>query len=265
MTDSKASLGTKPRLEFHPPDCLIVDERYQRSIARGAGKKLIAKIVEGFYWPFFGVLVATDNGDGTYCLIDGQHRAEAARQHPDIRSVPVMVIDEMTLAEQARAFVVINESRVKLNALQIHRAAVRAGDPEAAQIDAIARQCGISIPSNNISSINIQPGQTLSVKALYEILRSAGPEGLRNALNAVMAAYKETTGDLRSQIFKGVADALRRCPGKVTEIGAALMDLDAVSWEQEARSRSKMEGMSTVSSLGLILSEKINRHPVAAE
>lgn len=249
----KQGLGQKPRLEFHPPTNLVIDERYQRSVSGAAGKRLIKRIVDDFYWPFFGVVVATDNGDGTYCVIDGQHRTEAARQHPDVHSVPVMVIEEMTLAEQAKAFVEINQSRVRLNALQIHRAAVRAGDPIAVEINQITKACGVEIPSNNISSSEIKPGQTLSVKSLVRIHQTFGASILRATLETIMSAYADTSGDLRSQVFQAVAIALAEQPGASDGIARQLKTSDAISWIDRARAEAKFDGISTPAKLAELL------------
>ncbi len=249
----KTDLGPKPRLEFHPPTNLIVDERYQRTVSGAAGKRLIRKIVSEFHWPYFGVIAATDNGDGTYCVIDGQHRAEAARQHPEVHSVPVMVIEEMTLSEQARAFVEINQSRVRLSALQIHRAAVRAGDPVAVDIDRVATECGVIIPVGNVPSSEMIPGQTLSVKSLYAVYKDHGPARLRNTLMTIMAAYRNTTGDLRAQLIKGVALALGDAPEMSAKITLILSQTDAVSWIERAQSQSKVSRLSTAAQLAQLL------------
>jgi hypothetical protein len=262
--NEKIDLGPKPRLEFHPPSCLVVDDRYQRSIARDAGKRLIKKITQDFYWPFFGVLVATDNGDGTYCLIDGQHRAEAARQHPDVHSVPVLVIDEMTLVEQAQAFVAINQNRQNLSALQLHHAAVRAGDPHAVEIDKICKECGVLIPNNNFSSRNIKPGQTLAVKALSTILKKHGADILRKTLNTVMQAYCETTGDLRAQIFVATALAVKKHPASLEEIGRKLGTADAMSWQERAREGAGFKGITTVEALAALLTSGLNSNAEVA-
>jgi len=251
------NLGPKPRIEFHSPDKLIIDARYQRSISRTAGKKLIATIVNEFYWPFFGVLSATDNGDGTYCLIDGQHRAEAARQHPNVHSVPVMVIDEMTLSEQAKAFVTMNKNRVRLSALQIHKAAVLAGDRDAVTINEITKKFGIKILTGNKSSVNMKPGQTLAVRSLYSILKKYGPPGLNRTIKTVMMAYGETIGDLRSFIFTATAQAVNSHPDHTDQIAEVLANDDAVSWQEKAKVKAKFNGTNARNQLAIMLTKKI--------
>lgn len=252
-------LGPKPRLEFHSPDRLIIDERYQRSVSGAAGKKLIRRILNNFYWPYFGVIVATDNGDGTFCVIDGQHRAEAARLHPGVHSVPVMVIEEMSLAEQAQAFVAINEGRVRLNGLQIHRAAVKAGDEKAIKVDHIATEAGVRIPGNNISSKEMKPGETLAVKSLYWIFETFGGDRLRWTLTAAMRAYGDTAGDLRAQVLKGLAIAIGSAPSEVDRIAATLGEVDAETWEQRGRDEMHVRGGNTAAGISRLLLRGVKR------
>ena len=241
-TDLMSDMGSKPRLEFHPPDKLISDARYQRSVSTRTGKKLIRRIVENFYWPFFGVLVATDNGDGTYCLLDGQHRAEAARQHPRVHSVPVLVIDEMTLAEQARAFVEINRSRISLNPLQIHHAAVRAGDPAAQRIDKIARECDVRILRSVRAIAQMEENDTLAITVIGWIHRSLGVAALRAAfihgremgaasglsalmLRAVAQCHKDGIQDLTARLTRHPPDDwIARAKSRAAEGGGRQID-----------------------------------------
>lgn len=246
--------GPKPRLEFHPPDKLMIDERYQRSVSTKRGKQLIGRLVDEFYWPFFGVIIATDNGDGTFCVIDGQHRAEAARQRADIHSVPVMVIEEMSLAEQAAAFVAINENRVRLNGLQVHHAKVRAGDETAVAIDAICREVGLTIYRNMPSRQHLKAGHTMAVGAVYAVYETHGPAVLRRVLACMLKAYPDTADDLRAIPIKAVAAYLGTNPqADDASVVRFLRRRDSESWQEAARTVGKNEGITTVGALAQML------------
>lgn len=251
--EAPRNLGPKPRLEFHPPTALTVDPRYQRNTDSAASKAVIRKIVERFYWPFFGVIMATDNGDGTYCIIDGQHRAEAAKQIPEIRAVPVMVVEEMTLAEQAQAFITVNQNRVRLNALQIHRAAVRAGEENAVTLDRVAKGCGLKIPGNVRAASEERPGEALCVKALASILRAHGPDHLALVINTTLDAFERNSSDLRSQVFKAVSAAIMGGTN-AREVKNVLRNDDAASWIIRAQREAQQTGSDTVTAFAEILS-----------
>lgn len=241
--------GKKPRLEYQPPETLIVDERYQRNTTSEASQRLIRSILAAWDWNYFGVIIATDNGDGTYCVIDGQHRAEAARRHPGVRAVPVMVIDEMTLVEQAEAFASINKARVSLNALQIHRAKATAGDDRARTIARLCAAVSLTIPNNVPASKHIKPGMLICISTLYQILARHGEGVLRRTLEIAATAYANSAGDLRAQIMQGVAVAITG--GVVTDdaIAARLATADAEEWIY----RAKKKGGAIAASLAVLL------------
>lgn len=261
VTRSDAQLsdpGVKPRLEFHPPDKLMIDDRYQRSVSTKRGKQLIARLIEDFYWPFFGVIIATDNGDGTFCVIDGQHRAEAARQRPDIHSVPVMVIEDMSLAEQAAAFVAINENRVRLNGLQVHHAKVRSGDATAVGIDAICRDVGLTIYNNVPSRQNLKVRHTMAVGAVYAVYETHGPDILRRVLSCMLKAYPDTEDDLRAIPIKAVAAYLAtHADADDAAVVRFLGRRDSESWQEAARTVGKNEGITTVGALAQMLAAEL--------
>lgn len=241
--------GSKPRLEYHSPDVMVVDERYQRGCASNRSKSLIRRILAGWNWNYFGVVLATDNGDGTYCVIDGQHRVEAARQHPAINAIPVMVIDEMSFAEQARTFAEINLSRISLNPLQIHRAKIAAGDATARSISLICAEVGVIVPPNIPAGGCSRPGETLSVKTLYDIHNAHGGAALQRTLKICMNAYSDSVGDLRSQVIRAVCLACMSTTVADAEISRRLADRQGGEWQAIAR----LAGGGTVANLARIL------------
>jgi hypothetical protein len=67
--------------------------------AQGAAH--INRILRGFNWNRYQPIVVTEQDDGRYAVIDGQHRLEAAKKHPLIDSLPCYIIDAPDLAAQA--------------------------------------------------------------------------------------------------------------------------------------------------------------------
>ena len=246
------NLGPKPRLEYHPPSALVTDDRYQRSLESKASQVLINRIAREFHWPYFGIIVATDNGDGTFCIIDGQHRAEAARRTPGVHSVPVMVLDELTLAEQAMAFVQINKNRLKLNALQIHRASVRAGEPAARELDEICARHGASFPPNLRAPADRKPGELFCVRTLARILKEDGPERLDQVIRVAMTAFEGDGADIRAGVVKAISLAIDAGATEAALV-AKLRTLDGESWEDRARDRAASTGERSVVSLAHLL------------
>ena len=112
------------------PTELWVDDRYQRNLSR-KGTQLITKICKSWDWRKFKPPVVTTEADGRLHVIDGQHTAIAAASHPQIKKIPVMLVDATTLAERAKTFIGINRDRVAVTPAQIFYAEFAGNDPEA--------------------------------------------------------------------------------------------------------------------------------------
>lgn len=121
-----------PKVIMLPFDKLVIDTRYQRVIL-AAGRSNIRHIVENFDWMHFQPILVSPVGDGTYAVVDGQHRAIAAYNHPDVGEIPAAVV-ELDPKQQAHVFAEINSRIVKVNALEIYWARYASGDEDAQQI-----------------------------------------------------------------------------------------------------------------------------------
>src|SRR5687768_12803311 len=109
------NFGPKPTMCMLPKSALRVDRRYQREISSRRSKQLIQRIADNWRWYHCAPLTVADNGDGTYNVIDGQHRMTAAKSLPGVVLLPAYVVEEMTLQEQAGAFVAHNMDRVAVS------------------------------------------------------------------------------------------------------------------------------------------------------
>ena len=115
-----------PSVIWIAPEHLLIDDEYQRQIAV-LGRRLIRRIVANWSWRKFKppVVTLTDKG---YEVIDGQHTATAAASHPDIDTIPVMVVSTKDRADRADAFIAHNTDRVGVTSTQLHFSSVAAGD-----------------------------------------------------------------------------------------------------------------------------------------
>lgn len=141
---------------------------------------------------------------GAYAIIDGQHRATAALSI-GIKSVPCQVI-LATQAEQAAAFSAINGNTTRISALQIHKAAVAAGDPEAVQLERLATSAGVRILRYPRSELEQEPGETMAVETLRAALRLHGEETVGLALASLNCGRNHIKGGLSAAIVRAVID-----------------------------------------------------------
>jgi hypothetical protein len=146
--EHSTDLGTKPRVVWLDLGLLDVDRRYQREIT-GGGEAHINRILRGFNWNRYQPIVVTEQADGRYAVIDGQHRLEAAKKHPLIDSLPCYIIDAPDLAAQAEIFVAVNSDRRALTGLQKFWASVAAGNREAAALVKACEAAGVTIRAHH--------------------------------------------------------------------------------------------------------------------
>lgn len=200
-------LGDKPKLAWIDKRALIIDERYQRSIETKASVRLINYLRANFTWVKCLPLVITDNGDGTYCVIDGQHRLEAVRDLDFVTDMPCYVLGEMTLQEQALAFVDLNVNRVSVTPLAVHHARAKAGDPVAAEMERVSKAAGCRIRKSAPAIPSMKNGDLVCLGTLKAGIRRHGSPLVINALMAVRKAWLDT-GGIRGEILQGAIDFL---------------------------------------------------------
>lgn len=99
-------------------------------------------IARDFRWPAFGVLLVARTLDATYFVFDGGHRLNAAMRRSDVKTVPCMIFDLASRAEQARMFSWANTRRRGVDAHEKHRAAVAGEDAVAIAVEQLISSLG---------------------------------------------------------------------------------------------------------------------------
>lgn len=212
-----ADPGKKPELRWLALAHCQVDHRYQRTLDSDRSKSLIERLAANWRWASCGALLAvksfdeSSGGKDRYLLLDGQHRAEAARRI-GIKELPALIIDGLSLEEQAAAFVRANLDRVAVNPFALHHARLVAGDERARLVDRVCGAAGVSIPKYPIPAENLKPGQTLALGSIAALLQRLGERGASAVLKAVAAAYVEQAGCLRASLLKAVGKVYESVP-----------------------------------------------------
>lgn len=117
---------------------LHIDGDYQRA----ASKMKILTIAGAFSWPAFGCLVVVLRSDGSFFVIDGQHRKLAADRRDDLDELPCLVFELEGVKAEAAAFVVANEQRRPVSALEKYKAKIVAEDPTIAAVNELVIMSG---------------------------------------------------------------------------------------------------------------------------
>jgi hypothetical protein len=251
-------LGKKPEFRWLSLDLLVVDERYQRRITKD-GTILINRIVREFDWSKFQPLTVTGpDASGDYPVIDGQHRLEACRRHPDVAEVPCWIVQAPQLADQARSFVAVNKHRIGVTRVNVFWAQLTAGAPDAAWIKGICDKGGVKIGR---VGTGIQPPLTTVALSSLLKLRPLGDDTIVAALRVLAEAQPEAENALRGATITALTrligqhgDGLDRA--RLVEV-VADMDLDGEI--DRARAYRKAMGGNLEEALRLIITRSYNK------
>lgn len=257
--------GERPRLEWLPVSALRVDPRYQREIL-GRGARNIRRIIEGFDWRLFTPVICVAVEDGVYAIIDGQHRATAALMHPHVREVPCQIVDG-DLADQARAFVAINDQVTRLTSLQIFAAALAAGESGARDVWRCCKAAGVTVPAYPKPRFKLGRGETLAIGAIREAVAKAGAYATGLALAALAAQDEEGGGLVNRDTIKGLVGAIQQIANAARDKTSFLEVMAAIDLrriEDEAQVMALAEGGTLASRITeMILARLRSRGGVA--
>jgi hypothetical protein len=148
-------------------------------------------------------LFVARRADGGLYVVDGQRRLAAAVLRGDIPQLPCVVSHFDSADKEAAAFVALNQQRRPLNALDLFKAALAAGDAEATKIKAALDQAGLRL-ANHTNNQQMRAGQVANVGGLQRCLRSYGDQVLTTALRVLSRAYQQQVLRYAGSIFPGI-------------------------------------------------------------
>lgn len=103
---------------------LNIDPAYQRTQTENA----IGRMAENWCWVACGCLIIARRPDGSLVVMEGAHRVKAAKKR-GIESLPCMIWDVPTVADEAQMFIWINTMRKSVKADELFASGVTANDP----------------------------------------------------------------------------------------------------------------------------------------
>lgn len=217
------SVGAPGRLQWIPVANLRIDSAYQREVG-DRGVKNIRKIVETFAWRKFSPLVVAPREGGVYAVIDGQHRAIAAKLHGGMTQLPCPVIT-CSPREEADAFSTINVQVTRVHSQAIFKAKVAASDPAALAAEKCASAAGVRILPYPVDAKSIAPNETMACAEIERLCTFYGPKLTGAALRVVMRAARGQRGMLRAFVIRAVCLMLFEnsdWQGRLEDVGDAL-------------------------------------------
>lgn len=173
----------EPIFERVDPRTLLIEEAYQRDLSPRS-LKLIRKIAAEWDWRKFKPPVVAF-ADGGLRIIDGQHTAMGAASRPDVPMIPVMVVEAAEVQDRAIAFIGHNRDRLAVTPMQMHHAAVAAGDEGAATVEQVCARAGVTLVRATYGGRKWSPGETVAIGAISGVIERRGAMGARQMLQVL--------------------------------------------------------------------------------
>ena len=174
-----------PQLVWAPIEDLVIDRTYQRDIS-GAGRRLISEIAAAFDWARCAPILLAALPGGKFAIVDGQHRAHAARLC-GIEALPAMVVP-MSVRQQAAAFAAVNTKRVGVSAQSVYRAAFAAGEDWALACHAAVHKAGCRMATFTPTSTARRPRFIYATSLIKRMVAVGEADAVSNGLAAVVAS-----------------------------------------------------------------------------
>jgi hypothetical protein len=197
-------VGTLPVLQYCAPDQLQIDPEYQRSLETGGSQTLIRRLAVFWDWGLCQPLVVARRADSCLYVVDGQHRLAAAKLRGDIWQLPCVVASYRNPAEEAAAFVALNQQRRPLSALNLFHAALAAEDEEACAIARLITGARLSLsPHSNHTAW--KPRMVSNIGGIRQAYRMFGADVTSAALVAISSAFDDQILQFAGTIFLPIA------------------------------------------------------------
>ena len=208
----------------------IVTEQYQRIL----NMKNVAGIVKNFDPAKLGVLVVSHREDGTYAVLDGQHRLTALRRL-GYDAANCIVLEGMTIQQEADYFRRQNENKQSLRINDTFNASLWAEDAESLRIKELMDKYGFRHGKSG------QPMCICAIGALQRILRRFGDRTLELTLACIAATWPHDSTILRCEMLAGLGEFWRRYGEKLTvaQFEARMRKHLPMEMYQEARRRTQ--------------------------
>lgn len=220
-----AATSSNDVVEQLPLSRLIIDPTYQRPL----DTRRVAKMAADYDPALIGVLEVSRRPDGTYAVIDGQHRWALLLDVADDGTDPTVackVHHDLTVDDEAALFFDIDASRRKLTGWDRWTARRGAGDPVVVEIEAAVHACGLR------TSEYRTPGGVSSTVALETVYDLGGTELLTECLQLVLNVWRDDPDALSRAVIEGFAYLLTGYPREQLDLSRLITQLQPLTVRQ---------------------------------
>lgn len=241
-----------PKFRLADPTVLRIEASYQRDLSKKS-LQLIQRIIAEWDWAKFKTPICAQTPAGLF-VIDGQHTAIAAASHPEIKQIPIMIVEAADVERRAAAFVAHNRDRVTMTPAQILYGEVTAGDKDARGVLGAVQRAGGSVPRSPIGKRDAKPGQVTAVGDIRAIYKAFGPATLERIVRiAVLSKHAPVSLTMLRSIRAVVTGDLKHASD--TKIAGALAAFD--DFEHAAQKRAAALGGYRFTGGAALLTERL--------
>lgn len=190
----------KPDLRPLAVSSLIVDPDIQRNL----DQRRVNQIAEHLNLDALGVITVNHRANGSYHVVDGQHRVAAVRlAGGETEKVLCRIFDSLNREDEAKLFRLLNNT-AKPMAIDLFKVRVIEGDPVAVELNRIVHEHGWTVSTNNTS-------RTFSAVAALERVYRLAPIAAERAVSTLTRAWgnDDNTG-VDGRLVEGIGRVFAR-------------------------------------------------------
>ena len=247
--------GPQPRLDWVPIARIRVDEAYQRQLKPGR----VRQILRDFNWAHFQPVMLAEHEDGTFTVFDGQHRVEAARQHPNVKDVPAAIVAFDESYQEAGAFLGVNVNRSNITNIERYYAGLEAGDADMMAVCSVLEEAGCEVVEDG--KYTPAPNKTAAVSSVNRAIKTYGETAVTAALITLRKAWPKDKRALNGSLIVCLARVYRH-NNKIIDHERMIMKLvskNRVLLTGDAEALRKIGGGDAMLALTKALVEMYNR------
>lgn len=189
---------------------LHVDHPVQRGLNRRRATQMFT-VIGGYNQALAGPLDVSQRSDGTYWVMDGQHRLEVAKLAGKTQVV-CEVYRGLTRDQENLFFRLKNDTRLRVRstALELWWSAFEGHDPAVLEQAGIIGSYGYEVAhSGSRESMKTGTNVIAAIGAIQEMYTKGGPEWLRRVLGFLSDVFPDDKDAIRNEMLQGSFDFLR--------------------------------------------------------
>lgn len=185
------------RYELLQVKSLFLDPKYQREVSKPHVKALTTSFDERL----LGTIVVSFRDD-KYYILDGQHRVMACKSS-GVTSVMAVVLDHLTMEEEAELFDEYNRKRKGLTRIESFKAQLAAGNDTAEAINKIAAKHGVKVTGGK------EDNTITAIAICMRLFDEYGPEHFDRTVGLIKKTWGGQSPSLAGHFLTGVAAFLK--------------------------------------------------------